>query len=244
LKCLKLLFQLSDDILKNNREIFNLILLLNTGFSPKIKVFPLVSEKNEKKFAGVAFFGAFENLDHIDGSLEQYKRAIQLDPESVESYSNLAWLYVRMKKYDKAVVIFKKALDLQPDNLNSLNNLGWLHVMMEKDEEALEYFMKALKLDPDNPLIHNNIGIIYLKQGDLIKAKSKLEFALKLDKSGANPGVSYFFPRNVVHIEKNPERALEYLEKSRELDLDNDEVYYRLGLVLRQIGNEENQIKC
>lgn len=187
---------------------------------------------------------AYENVGLIDKSIEQYKKAIQLNPDSSESYSNLAWLYVKLEKPDEAIVLFEKALEIEPNDLNLLNNIGWFHTLLDNYEEALEYFKRALKLDPDNPFVHNNLGIIYLKQGDLDKAKSKLELALKLGDDGDNSAVSYYYLANVALKKGNLERALEFFQKSRELDPRNTEVFYQIGMIYLRMEKKRDANKA
>jgi Tfp pilus assembly protein PilF len=154
----------------------------------------------------------------------------------MEAYSNMAWLYVKQRKNDEAVVLFEKALDLQPANPYLLNNVGWFFADIGKFDEALKYLRKAIAQDPNNPNIHNNIAVAYLKMGDNVKAKSNFEHALQLDSEKTHSAVSYFYLGNIALEEGNPDVALDLFKKAKETDSGYADAYYRIGKILLEKG--------
>lgn len=180
----------------------------------------------------------YENLNKHQEAVEHYKKAIMLDPESVDAYTHLAWLYVKLNKPDEAEILFEKALELKSNDAVLLSKVGWFYTTIGKYEAALDYYRKALSLDPDNPFIHNHIGILYLKKGETVKAKSKLELALQLDDSMSQSATSYYYLGNIAYQEKDFSSALNYYEKSKDIDPEHGEVYYKIGLTHKELGKK------
>jgi Flp pilus assembly protein TadD len=64
---------------------------------------------------GPAYYGrgiCFQLLSLNDKASDNYKKAIEFDPENPSPYNNLGTLYYSEKKYDQALVYLKKASEL------------------------------------------------------------------------------------------------------------------------------------
>jgi len=51
----------------------------------------------------------------VDEAIESYSKAIELQPDCAEAYSNLGVLLIEQGRVDEAIESFRKAIELQPD---------------------------------------------------------------------------------------------------------------------------------
>src|SRR5258707_9002478 len=62
----------------------------------------------------------------LDEAIKEFKKAIELDPESAHAHDNLATVYSEKKLYREALKEYLTALQLQPDSATAHYNLACL----------------------------------------------------------------------------------------------------------------------
>jgi len=113
-------------------------------------------------------------------ALQQAKKAIEVDPGSVDANNMLALIYERLGEYDIAEVYFRQGIALDPENSFIRNAYGTYLCTQRRYQESDTQFKKALK----NPLyrtpevVLTNAGICASRKGDLQQAESYLRQAL------------------------------------------------------------------
>ena len=75
-----------------------------------------------------------------------------------EAYYNLAILYKKQLKFDKAVEYYNKAILIKPKYVEAYNNLGNILQDQGEAEEAIKKFKKAISIKPDYIEAYNNIA--------------------------------------------------------------------------------------
>jgi tetratricopeptide (TPR) repeat protein len=122
----------------------------------------------------------YENGD-FQGAIDEFKRAILIDPSNVNVHNSLGVCYGLQGEYDSAIEEFKTAASLDPGEYMAMFNLGLVHVMRKQPERALEFFLNSDKINSDVYEVAFQSGKLYFESGDLEKAKPFLERAAKLD---------------------------------------------------------------
>jgi len=87
----------------------------------------------------------------------------------------LAYVYLRMKNYVKALEHAKAEYNRRPENIDVNETVAWIYYKRESYDQALPYLNIALKTKSNNPVLIAQAGLIYAKTGDKTKAKSFLE---------------------------------------------------------------------
>jgi tetratricopeptide (TPR) repeat protein len=124
-----------------------------------------------------------------DGPVEQYLKALQLEPANVFVMNNLAgYLATRRKKYDDALFWGRKALALAPDSPVVEDTLGWTYYLQGKYDAALPYLEKSEKA-MDRPVAHYHMAAELMKAGDKARAKKEFEAALRADPNSSERAV-------------------------------------------------------
>ncbi len=125
------------------------------------------------------YYGRQGNLKR---AVEEFKIAIQLNPNYGDAYHNLANTYQQMGETDKAIENYQTALSFNPNLWQSHQSLGTIYfIIQEEFELAKQEFEKAIKINPQNSNLFSNLGIIYLKLEKEEKAKESFSKVLQID---------------------------------------------------------------
>ncbi|MBN1384321.1 MAG: O-antigen ligase family protein [Elusimicrobia bacterium] len=90
-------------------------------------------------------------------AMDNYKKAIFINPFSLEAVMGLGNVYLFTKEYEKARHIYRRAVYISPLNKDIWNNLGYVNMRLNRASEAVECYKKALSIDPDFELAKKNL---------------------------------------------------------------------------------------
>jgi predicted O-linked N-acetylglucosamine transferase (SPINDLY family) len=113
-------------------------------------------------------------------AVECLRRAVSLQADSAEFFSNLGEAYRALHRMTEAEQSYRQALAIDPAFVPAQNNLGVLLDAQGRVEEAAECFQRTLELRPEDPLLHNNLGHLLVKQGKLAEGLSQIDEALRI----------------------------------------------------------------
>lgn len=111
-------------------------------------------------------------------ALEQYKRALQINPAYDLATINLANAYRALGQYDAALVGYERYLAKDPRNGFVRYQMGELYVDLGRLEQAESAFNQALIDDTRVAAARNALGVVAFKRGDLTKAEQEIRSAL------------------------------------------------------------------
>lgn len=115
-----------------------------------------------------------------------FEKAIELNPQDLNSLSTLALAYNTEKNYNRSNELYEMALKLDPQNPLLLNNYAYnLSERGEKLDEALSMAKIAVERDPGNASYLDTIGWIYFKLGKFKSAKINIEKSLEINPNSA-----------------------------------------------------------
>ncbi|MBE9094356.1 tetratricopeptide repeat protein [Tychonema sp. LEGE 07203] len=116
------------------------------------------------------------NARQAQGKVEEakncYAKAIELDPDFAEAYTNLGTLYAQEHQWQSAIAFYQKAIALQPNLASTYRNLARVRAQMGQLSEADECWFKAYSLEPAKatPEEHIHLGDNFLKQNQVTQA--------------------------------------------------------------------------
>lgn len=96
-------------------------------------------------------------------AIEEFQKAIEINPNYADAYHNLANTYQQMGQIDLAVENYQKALSINPKLWQSYQNLAAIYFNAGQYDLALENIQKALEIDPQNTQLQNNLKVIEAK---------------------------------------------------------------------------------
>jgi len=97
----------------------------------------------------------------FDQGVEEFQRAIQLDPENVNTYIDLAKAYIGMKQPDEAFAALKQGLAKKLNSTPLVLALGDIYLVTGKAEEAETQYRRALELDPGSEALLIKLSRFY-----------------------------------------------------------------------------------
>ena len=85
----------------------------------------------------------------------KWKKAIELDPNNVNSYGNRGWIKNKLKDYYGAITDFNKIIELDPNDALAYANRADAKYNLKDEKGACEDIKKARELDPNNDIFFN-----------------------------------------------------------------------------------------
>jgi len=111
-------------------------------------------------------------------AIEQFRAALEMDPDNVIALNNLAYLLASFtKQADQALAYAEKVKELSPDNPSVEDTIGWALYQKGAYDAALAHFEGAARASSD-PVIRYHLGMTYVKLGDR-RGTAMLSSALK-----------------------------------------------------------------
>jgi tetratricopeptide (TPR) repeat protein len=121
-------------------------MLKNLLFAGIILLIPsVVLSQSPKKYCDAA--QKFEKAKNYEGAIENYSKAIELDPKLEKAYIARASCYEKINFKAEAIEDYKKALVFSPKEKEYFYNAGRLLAELNKDKEADEMLRKAIERD-------------------------------------------------------------------------------------------------
>ena len=96
-------------------------------------------------------------LEKYQEAIENFNKAIELDPNSVAFYFARGDVYEILKKYEEAINDYDEAIELDPDNSYCYCNRGIAYEKMGEYQEAINDYNKAIELDSNCKIAIENL---------------------------------------------------------------------------------------
>lgn len=206
-----------------SKKIFNNVrklISLNKITDAKITLQPLIT-RNYNDYTLHLLLGIIYHIeDNFDKATISYKKALELNPENIETLLNFSILYYDIGKYDDAKNLFEQA--------SSLKIAG-------RTEE------KNIEKDVDNLLARQHVEIakLYIRYKRYEEALHELRKASNLDKSIEDIGL---LRAECVYENGEPERAVLLLSKLKMQNPDFLDLRIKLGLYFYRLGDKVSAI--
>jgi len=149
---------------------------------------------------------------HYEEAIENFQKALQLDPVNSSAYREMAKTYEAMGKLKQAETTYKKAIQFRPNDWATYNNMGVFYYCRGQYQEALRQFERVVALTPDNSRGFNNLGGIYFILNLREKAKQMFKKSLEIVpnyRAYSNLGTLYFYESHYDKAARMCKKALE-----------------------------------
>lgn len=130
--------------MKEARFILPLILMMM--FLSSVNIFAAEVLTAEDYYnIGLTFF----DESNYSEAINNYEKAIELDPTYARAYLGLGDIYYYQKKYEEAIVNYDAVIKLEPANAYAYYYKGSALYFLFKYDEAIKMFNEAIKIDLD-----------------------------------------------------------------------------------------------
>ena len=107
---------------------------------------------------------------------QEFKRAIELNPDYADGYSTLATSYLLpLERVDEAIIEMKRALELDPMSAWMNFKMGFTLLMARSYDEAINYFGVGLEIDENFELARYHLGRTYVEKAMYDEARVQFE---------------------------------------------------------------------
>jgi len=125
------------------------------------------------------------NAQDYPAALQAFTNARNIDPKQIDTYKNLAFVYLRLDSIPAALAAYRELLAIKPDDHETYVTIASIHTQRKDYSKAAEALEKAVTVAPDSarPRIIGDLGIMYDEMGKRDEAMKTYQDALKM-----NPG--------------------------------------------------------
>jgi len=132
---------------------------------------------------------------HYDEAIQDFQKALALDPINADAYRELAKTYQQMGRSKDAETTYKNAIAVRPGYWETYNDLGGLYYRLGRYAEAQKEFQTVVQLTPDNARGYSNLGVIAHAQKHYQEAAKMFEKSAAIkpnDTAYSNLGTVYY----------------------------------------------------
>jgi tetratricopeptide (TPR) repeat protein len=177
--------------------------------------------------------GDWENAERM------FRRALKLNPRSVEAHTNLGQLLVRGNQREEGLQHLSAAVENDPDSVDAHVNLAGVLADAGRLEEAIAHCQRALRLKPDSADAHYTLAYALDGRGQVDEAIAHYRKATELKPDSAEA-------HNALAIalagRGRVDEAITYFQKALELKPDFAEAHNNLGVALADRGRVDEAI--
>jgi tetratricopeptide (TPR) repeat protein len=127
----------------------------------------------------------FYESGRLEEAVQEFQRALTLDPDNVNVHNSLGVCYANMGKFEEAVAEFSRVTELEPNDFMAHYNLGCALLSLARRDEAEHAFLRAAELEPDNAAAHFQLAKLCRKHDRLEEALTYLGRTVDLNPSWA-----------------------------------------------------------
>jgi len=170
--------------------------LAQDWFSPAHETMPAAKAAAEKALqlddnldqahtmlADVYFFYDY----NLPAAESEFKRAIQISPNSAFAHGFYGWYLTSVKRFDEGIAEGQLARDLDPLSSETNFLLGQSLYLARRYDLAVKQLRLAINLDPNLWVGHDELGWVYEEQGNFPGAMTEIEKARALEPNVAEP---------------------------------------------------------
>ena len=228
---------------KEAKEEFEKALKVDPSFKTVERFLKLIEDVNQQKKKSKTAISYFKGVAcqlkrRWDEAIDEYNKAIEINPEYACAYNARGHAYYIKGQYDKAISDFTKAIKLNPRNAEAYNDRGITYDEGKSEyDKAISDFTKAIELNPKDAKAYNNRGNAYVKKGQFDKAISDYTKAIEINPRNAT---AYYYNRGSVYDEEDQyDKAISDYTKAIELNSRYAYAYKNRGFVyMVRLGNK------
>lgn len=188
------------------------------------------------------------NIAELRLAMDDFQRAINLDPDYVDAYLGLAqtirlYLHLKSPAEEERQVLEERQLESVETALalddNDAKTLSLLGLVTENRELQLQLYEKAMALDPGYGPNYFRLGLYRLQGGDAKEAERLIRRALEFSPMDANYHSDL---ADCLWQQERHEEALEEIRQSITLEPRNAVNYITLGIGAHQYGNFDESV--
>lgn len=152
-----------------------------------------------------------EGQGNMDAAATQYREALKIDPEHLQSMFRLGAVLTRSKRFDEATATWQQYVKATKQSPAAYNNLALCYEAAGREADAEKTYQAGIARDPKDPACRVNYGLMLARVGRLGDATTQLGTVLAPAEVQYNLG-------SVFEQQGRTEQAKAYYRAALELD--------------------------
>ena len=215
------------------------------------------SEKNTPDRAAAYYHfslaRSMEEGGNFISAVDEYKKAIQEDPQAASLYMELSNAYLRHRQLRNAIQEAENAIRVNPDSLEAHRLLGSIYYNIIRSEDpnkapssnenlkkAIQEYETICKLDPSDTNSFVVLSLLYRYDGQAEKA---IEAAKKLLETAPSSEAGLTTLAQLYSDQGNTQEAINVFKKALELNPNSPRIYEQLAIAYEQVKDSKNAIE-
>jgi tetratricopeptide (TPR) repeat protein len=175
--------------------------------------------------------------------IEDYSKAIELNPSDFRAYENLAEAYCqrgdahyRRDNDDLAIKDYTKAIEMHPNYAEAFHGRAIAYQSKGDYQEAINDLTNTIHFNPDDVFVYCERGLVYDDKGDYESAIKDYSKVIKLNPDDPN---AYYLRGDSYRYKEDYGKAIKDYSKMIELSPNSTIGYYNRGLAYLHLKNWE-----
>jgi tetratricopeptide (TPR) repeat protein len=156
----------------------------------------------------------FTEIEQYGRAIEDYSKALELNPIDVSSYYNRGQTFCLIEQYKRAIENYNKAIELYPNFATYYFDRGNAFLQIKYYYEAIKDYNRAIELFPDDARFYYNRGIAFTYIKDYYRAIEDYDKAIKLNPNYVD---AYVNRASIEAYYGDKEKAARDLARAKEL---------------------------
>ena len=180
---------------------------------------------------------AYEHLGNLPRALENYERAVRLDPGNQDRYLDYTRLLMDLDRYDDSIQVVREGLQKAQDSYALHLRLGATELMKGSPEKAEISFREAIAQHPEIPMGYVALAKALMKTGRASEAATLLQETRQ--KLPPDFLLEYYYGLALEKFDRDRESA-EAFSRANELNPNVPEAHFRCGKLMLKLGQAQD----
>lgn len=178
-------------------------------------------------------------LGRYEQALENYEKALGLNPDMENVNENIARTLIALEKSDEALEFFQKIVNKDSENSSVHFVMAKIYEETKSYKPAISELQKCVELNPLFYEAYEELAKLYVKTADFQNA---LEVYRKIiDQNPENYKACYNLGTTLYRMDKK-EEAVDMFRKVIELNPESYQSYFNLAVALDELGEKDEAI--
>ena len=157
-------------------------------------------------------------------AVEQYGKAIKLQPKCKEALYHLGIVYCHLERYSDGIIAWNEYLKATDGEATGYSNLGFCYELANKHSQAEAAYRQGLEKDPNNNPCRVNFGLMLARDNRIGEATIQLQAVL-------SPAEVHYNLASVYEQQGHPDRAKAEYRKALDADPSLSDAEVRLSVL-------------
>ncbi len=216
------------------------VTVLFFSFLPPMNIATANSDIGSAKKVFTKGIANTENKNY-EQAVENFTKAIELNPNFASAYSNRCLVYLQWGKYEQAIADCTEAIKINPENIEANLNLGLAYYEIGNYQQAIAEYTQVLNHNHNDFRALYNRGLANFELKNYQEAIGDYNLILANIQQDANFNQADIYnERGLAYLmSKNMHKAKSDFSYAIYMDAGNSRAYYNRGCVCSKMGNIE-----